>query len=146
MGNVNMEASQINYRGGQKKMSVEEALKNTSGELDTLKSGLTSAAKAVYRSYHHIAASGSYTFTPTLEMNHAYIVAICSGNNISLGYCGIMLKGWEGTAPVLTDIYKGIYITVAMVDTDSIQVSITTSEYNADSEIVVIDLGRGYQG
>ena len=41
MGNVNMEASQINYRGGQKKMSVEEALKNTSGELDTLKSGLT---------------------------------------------------------------------------------------------------------
>lgn len=32
MGNVNMEASQINYRGGQKKMSVEEALKNTSGE------------------------------------------------------------------------------------------------------------------
>lgn len=51
MGNVNMEASQINYRGGQKKMSVEEALKNTSGEaaaiaqLQTdvlnLKSGLT---------------------------------------------------------------------------------------------------------
>lgn len=40
MGNVNMEASQINYRGGQKKMSVEEALKNTSVELDTLKSGL----------------------------------------------------------------------------------------------------------
>ena len=32
MGNVNMEASQINYRGGQKKMSVEEALKNTSSE------------------------------------------------------------------------------------------------------------------
>lgn len=32
MGNVNMEASQINYRGGEKKMSVEEALKNTSGE------------------------------------------------------------------------------------------------------------------
>lgn len=32
MGNVNMEASQINYRGGVKKMSVEEALKNTSGE------------------------------------------------------------------------------------------------------------------
>ena len=32
MGNVYMEASQINYRGGEKKMSVEEALKNTSGE------------------------------------------------------------------------------------------------------------------
>jgi len=32
MGNVNMEASQINYRGGATKMSVEEALKNTSGE------------------------------------------------------------------------------------------------------------------
>lgn len=32
MGNVNMEASQINYRGGETKMSVEEALKNTSGE------------------------------------------------------------------------------------------------------------------
>lgn len=32
MGNVNMEASQINYRGGEKKMSVEEAIKNTSGE------------------------------------------------------------------------------------------------------------------
>lgn len=32
MGNVNMEASQINYRGGLTKMSVEEALKNTSGE------------------------------------------------------------------------------------------------------------------
>lgn len=36
MGNVNMEASQINYRGGQKKMSVEEALKNTSGEADAI--------------------------------------------------------------------------------------------------------------
>lgn len=32
MGNVHMEAKDINYRGGQKKMSVEEALKNTSGE------------------------------------------------------------------------------------------------------------------
>lgn len=32
MGNVHMEASQINYRGGETKMSVEEALKNTSGE------------------------------------------------------------------------------------------------------------------
>lgn len=32
MGNVHMEASQINYRGGDTKMSVEEALKNTSGE------------------------------------------------------------------------------------------------------------------
>lgn len=32
MGNVHMEARDINYRGGQKKMSVEEALKNTSGE------------------------------------------------------------------------------------------------------------------
>lgn len=32
MGNIYMEASQINYRGGEKKMSVEEALKNTSGE------------------------------------------------------------------------------------------------------------------
>lgn len=32
MGNVNMEASQINYRGGEKKMSVEEALKSTAGE------------------------------------------------------------------------------------------------------------------
>lgn len=32
MGNLYMEASQINYRGGEKKMSVEEALKNTSGE------------------------------------------------------------------------------------------------------------------
>lgn len=32
MGNVNMEASQINYRGGEKKMSVEDALKSTSGE------------------------------------------------------------------------------------------------------------------
>lgn len=143
MGNVNMEASQINYRGGQKKMSVEEALKNTSGELDTLKSGLTSAAKAVYRSHHQISASGSYTFTPTLEENHAYIVAICSGNNSAWGYCGIMLKGW---ASILTDIYKGTNITVVMVDTDSIQVSNNDAQYNADSEIVVIDLGRGYQG
>jgi hypothetical protein len=41
MGNVNMDASQINYRGGEKKMSVEQALKNTSGEIDSLKSGLT---------------------------------------------------------------------------------------------------------
>lgn len=32
MGNVMMEASQINYRGGETKMSVEEALKSTSGE------------------------------------------------------------------------------------------------------------------
>lgn len=32
MGNVHMEAAQINYRGGEKKMSVEEALKSTSGE------------------------------------------------------------------------------------------------------------------
>lgn len=32
MGNVHMEASQINYRGGETKMSVEEALKSTSGE------------------------------------------------------------------------------------------------------------------
>ena len=32
MGNVYMEAAQINYRGGEKKMSVEEALKSTSGE------------------------------------------------------------------------------------------------------------------
>lgn len=28
MGNIYMEASQINYRGGEKKMSVEEAIKN----------------------------------------------------------------------------------------------------------------------
>ena len=34
MGNVHMEASQINYRGGAKKMSVEEALKEGSGALD----------------------------------------------------------------------------------------------------------------
>lgn len=45
MGNVNMEASQINYRGGATKMSVEEALKNTSGELDTLKRGLNNLVK-----------------------------------------------------------------------------------------------------
>ena len=32
MGNVMMEASQINYRGGVTKMSVEQALKETSGE------------------------------------------------------------------------------------------------------------------
>ena len=32
MGNVMMEASQINYRGGETKMSVEQALKETSGE------------------------------------------------------------------------------------------------------------------
>ena len=32
MGNVIMEASQINYRGGETKMSVEQALKETSGE------------------------------------------------------------------------------------------------------------------
>lgn len=32
MGNVSMEASQINYRGGETKMSVEDALKSTSGE------------------------------------------------------------------------------------------------------------------
>lgn len=32
MGNVHMEAKDINYRGGEKKMSVEEALKSTSGE------------------------------------------------------------------------------------------------------------------
>ena len=32
MGNVSMEASQINYRGGETKMSVEQALKETSGE------------------------------------------------------------------------------------------------------------------
>lgn len=32
MGNVTMEASQINYRGGASKMSVEQALKETSGE------------------------------------------------------------------------------------------------------------------
>lgn len=32
MGNVNMEASQINFRGGDKKMSVETALKNATGE------------------------------------------------------------------------------------------------------------------
>lgn len=32
MGNVHMEARQINYRGGDKPMSVEEALKSTEGE------------------------------------------------------------------------------------------------------------------
>lgn len=32
MGNVSMEARDINYRGGETKMSVEEALKSTSGE------------------------------------------------------------------------------------------------------------------
>ena len=32
MGNVHMEARQINYRGGDKPMSVEEALKSTAGE------------------------------------------------------------------------------------------------------------------
>ena len=51
MGNVHMEAAQINYRGGEKKMSVEEVLKNTSGEaaeiaqlqtdVASLRSGLT---------------------------------------------------------------------------------------------------------
>ena len=34
MGNVHMEASQINYRGGAKKMSVEEALKEGSGAIN----------------------------------------------------------------------------------------------------------------
>ena len=33
MGNVNMEASQINYRGGSKKMSVEEAIKAAGTEI-----------------------------------------------------------------------------------------------------------------
>lgn len=33
MGNVHMEASQINYRGGETKMSVEEAIKGASYEL-----------------------------------------------------------------------------------------------------------------
>lgn len=32
MGNVSMEARDINYRGGETKMSVEDALKSTSGE------------------------------------------------------------------------------------------------------------------
>lgn len=32
MGNVSMEARDINYRGGEMKMSVEDALKSTSGE------------------------------------------------------------------------------------------------------------------
>lgn len=130
-----------NHSGAWSAADVDEI--KIAGELSSLMSGLISAAKAVYRDYHQIATSGNYTFTPTLEMNHAYIVAICSGNNDVWGYCGIMLKGWEGTAPVLTDIYKGIHITVAMVDTDSIQVSNADTQYNADSEIVVIDLGRG---
>ena len=33
MGNVHMEATQINYRGGSKKMSVEEAIKNAGSEI-----------------------------------------------------------------------------------------------------------------
>ena len=33
MGNVHMEASQVNYRGGETKMSVEEAIKNGAYEL-----------------------------------------------------------------------------------------------------------------
>lgn len=109
-------------------------------------SGLMSAAKAVYKDYHQIAASGNYTFTPTLEVNHAYLVTICAGNNIEWGYCGIMLKGWTTYAPVLSDIYKGISITVTMVDIDSIQVSNTNSQYDSSFEIIVIDFGRGYQG
>ena len=33
MGNVHMEATQINYRGGSKKMSVEEAIKEAGTEI-----------------------------------------------------------------------------------------------------------------
>ena len=33
MGNVHMEATQINYRGGSKKMSVEEAIKAAGTEI-----------------------------------------------------------------------------------------------------------------
>ena len=40
MGNVHMEATQINYRGGSKKMSVAD-------ELDSLKSGLTNVTTAL---------------------------------------------------------------------------------------------------
>lgn len=201
MGNLRMNADQISYKGGNKPMSVEQAIKNAGntglahtadiapdfstetaynagdqvyyngslykftanheagawstsdtqavtvgGELSSLMSGLMSAAKAVYKDYHQIAASGNYAFTPTLEVNHTYIVAISSGNNGEWGYCGIMLKGWESYSPVLHDIYKGISISVAMVNVDDIQVTNNNASYSADSEIVVIDLGRGYQG
>lgn len=40
MGNVHMEATQINYRGGIKKMDVEEAIKAAGDEIDSLRSGL----------------------------------------------------------------------------------------------------------
>lgn len=41
MGNVHMEATQINYRGGNKKMGVEEAIKAAGDDISTLKSGFT---------------------------------------------------------------------------------------------------------
>ena len=76
MGNVNMEASQINYRGGQKKMSVEEALKNTSGELDTLKSGLANLLK--YKTFNEVA---------TDTINHLYSTGISCDQYVCLGGC-----------------------------------------------------------
>lgn len=46
MGNVHMEATQINYRGGSKKMSVSD-------EIDSLKSGLTNLTDAVGWDNHY---------------------------------------------------------------------------------------------
>lgn len=91
MGNVNMEASQINYRGGEKKMSVEEALKNTSEELDTLKSGLINVVKTVTETIATndyrwlIFPSGRNILGAYMTVNNAYLSFIVCYDD-QLGY------------------------------------------------------------
>lgn len=70
MGNVHMEAAQINYRGGEKKMSVEEAIKNAgnTGLAHTADIAPEFSTESAYNAGDFVYHNGSlYEFTA----NHA---------------------------------------------------------------------------
>lgn len=123
MGNVNMEASQINYRGGEKKMSVEEALKNTSGEaaaiaqLQTDVLNLNSNKTDVYNGVSGQSQTFTESATYTVQTSGFYVIKVentdtdssspagfsinLGGNTESNRICDVSIDG--------TKRYQGIY-------------------------------------
>lgn len=144
MGNVNMEASQINYRGGEKKMSVEEALNTISSELDTLKSGLNS-----YETIASVTADGVKTFSELFSELYSYITKKCA-----IVYNGLIFNKTRevtgavsfGTSTVMEGIVYIVNMTIYSNRTEYAEVEITSNGVTfADKGSAVVPSGRTVQ-
>lgn len=128
MGNVHMEAKDINYRGGQKKMSVEEALKNTSGEAAAIAQLQSDVAdlndtKANFAAY---AMGGN----ATVNIYH-YSMAIVMSDRGGLYFDGSSNRGLQALVPSEA-------VTVTHVDGTNLTVT-NNSQYGTN--IIVLSDG-----